>query len=185
MCSSTKGEMRKSSSGNHRVRRRKAMFALSIGLGPTEQRTRGSMRGISRTTTSKNTITTNFLGEADSFFFLQHQHLQSSPGHHNHHQNTGFTQNSGNLAIPTNTGFAYQQPRANHYGIQDPILQDQPLLPAVNQYEVKRENEGIYQDNPFLVGRGHRQPKSIVMTIKKLDNDGSQGWVPIPYPLYK
>lgn len=117
--------------------------------------------------------------------------MQSTAGHHPHHDpNSGFLNNQGGggggLGIASNTGFAYQQPLANQYGIQDPILQDQPLLPAINQYEVKRENEGQLPSNPFLIGR-LRQPKSIVVTMKRLDNNdyGRKGWVPIPYPLYK
>lgn len=111
----------------------------------------------------------------------QNQQLQSTAGHHHHDD-----PHSG-LGIASNTGFAYQQhPIANQYGIQDPILQDQPLLPAINQYEVKRENEGQLPSNPFLIDR-RRQPKSIVVTMKRLDNNdyGRKGWVPIPYPLYK
>ena len=107
--------------------------------------------------------------------------MQSTAGHHHHDD-----PHSG-LGIASNTGFAYQQhPIANQYGIQDPILQDQPLLPAINQYEVKRENEGQLPSNPFLIDR-RRQPKSIVVTMKRLDNNdyGRKGWVPIPYPLYK
>ena len=178
MCSGAKGEMRKGTGGNYRIRRREAMFTLSTGLIPTKQCTRRSMCRISRTTSM------DFfpLHRLDCRFFLifQNQQLQSTEGHHHHDPHSG-------LGIASNTGFAYQQhPIANQYGIQDPILQDQPLLPAINQYEVKRENEGQLPSNPFLIDR-RRQPKSIVVTMKRLDNNdyGRKGWVPIPYPLYK
>ena len=50
MCSGAKGEMRKGTGGNYRIRRREAMFTLSTGLIPTKQCTRRSMCRISRTT---------------------------------------------------------------------------------------------------------------------------------------
>ena len=110
-------------------------------------------------------------------------------GHaHQHDHGVGL----GGQGIAANTGFAYQsggyQPQlANQFGVQDPILQDQPLLPQA-PYGVKRDNgqkqpASVGQDNPFL---RHRHPKSITVTMKRLDGDyGRQGWVPIPYPLYR
>ena len=49
MCSGAKGEMRKGASGNYGIRRREAMFTLSIGRGPTKPRTRGPLCRISHT----------------------------------------------------------------------------------------------------------------------------------------
>ena len=82
---------------------------------------------------------------------------------------------------------------ANEFGVQDPILQHQPIS---DQYEVKRENTektlatkavGNDYHNPFL-----RRPKSVRVTVKRFDNlaednvdDGTKGWIPIPYPIYK
>ena len=53
MCPSAKGKVRKGTGGNYRIRRREAMFTLSIRLGPTKQLTRGSMCRISRTTSKE------------------------------------------------------------------------------------------------------------------------------------
>jgi len=137
--------------------------------------------------------------------------------HQVHHQVTHHQSNQGlapSSAYQTNfndqlsTGYTatpndqYVQPQftqqvipspANEFGVQDPILQHQPIS---DQYEVKRENTektlatkavGNDYHNPFL-----RRPKSVRVTVKRFDNlaednvdDGTKGWIPIPYPIYK
>jgi len=94
------------------------------------------------------------------------------------------------FASVTNGNYAQQIPvyTGNAFGIQDPIIQHQPVIS--NQYNTKRESipqhvTGTGNDNPFL---SNRQPKSITATIRtnhRNDDDGTKGWIPIPYPLYK
>ena len=83
-------------------------------------------------------------------------------------------------------------PSADQYGIHDSVLGHQPIT---NHYEVKRENQKqtlpatVGNDNPFL---RNRAPKSVRVQLKRLDSlqskksdDGSEGWIPIPYPIYR
>ena len=78
---------------------------------------------------------------------------------------------------------------ADSYGIHDPIIQHQPINSGYHQ--AKRENHK-QTVNPFLRSSPktkRRTPKSIRLNVKRIegkkDEDGSQGWVPIPYPLIK
>ena len=105
-------------------------------------------------------------------------------------RNSGFQ--VPNALFPVSTASANDQ---YGHGIHDPILQHQPVT---NQYEVKRENPkqilattAVGNDvNPFL----RRRPKSVQVTVKRRDSlrrtgdddqDGREGWIPIPYPIYK
>jgi len=139
---------------------------------------------------------------------VHHQTAHHQPAHHQvaHHQvshqqplapNSGYQPNfqdqynTGHSTIIPNDQyiqptFTQQVPAANNYGVQDPILQHQPITNqyGVNVRESPKKTYAIGNDNPFL-----RRPKSVQVTVKRVDNLHKKmeddGWIPIPYPIYK
>jgi hypothetical protein len=108
----------------------------------------------------------HFNGFTTQFCFAGDQYVQPTVNHH----------------VPR----VLPPPTVNHYTVQDPILQYQPQLGGNNQYDIKRETlpkvmASIGNDNPFL-----RRPKKLVFQNRQnRHDDGRQGWIPIPYPIYK
>jgi len=143
---------------------------------------------------------------------VHHQTAHHQPAHHQvaHHQvshqqishqplapNSGYQANfqdqynTGHSTIIPNDQyiqptFTQQVSAANNYGVQDPILQHQPITNqyGVNVRESPKKTYAVGNDNPFL-----RRPKSVQVTVKRVDNLHKKmeddGWIPIPYPIYK
>lgn len=130
-----------------------------------------------------------------------HQVAHQQISHHQSHQplapNSGYQANfhdqlnTGHSTINPNDQyiqptFTHQVPAATNYGIQDSILQHQPITNqyGVNVRETPKQRYAVGNDNPFL-----RRPKSVQVTVKRIDSLHKKmeddGWIPIPYPMYK